>query len=157
MSSIKDLQVLEKYLSEEELKEVAKEVAKNAMQNSLGEQNPYAKNNAEFYMKEGFLLALYKELETDQIYTSELVDKLKEKVEREIFKMSFYQLPPLFNKIVEQAIAENESVIKEKINSLTSDFVNSENYPSAWGTFKDHIGEQLGDMLYGLLEQKFKK
>jgi len=49
MSNINDLEVLSKYLSEEELKEIAKDVAFAHFSSKLKESNPYAKSNLEFY------------------------------------------------------------------------------------------------------------
>lgn len=154
---VKELEVLEKYLCEKDLREVAIRVAYDAMKDSLGKENPYAKTNAEYFMREAFLQGINKHLGNDTVFTSEIIEISKKKIKKQISSTQRYQLPRRFDELVEKAIESNEDKIKEKINSIADDFVNSDDYFSAHQRFTDAIGQNVGDLIYSLLEENFKK
>jgi FtsZ-binding cell division protein ZapB len=155
MSNINDLEVLSKYLSEEELKTVAKEVAYAHFSSKLKEDNPYAKSNLEFYIGQGALQAVLQ-------YGNELnfdfhAQELKEKTSKLIKGLQNYQLPNTYTEIAKEQIESQREEIQNRMKQMISDFVNGGDYPSTYSTFTQAVGEQLGDMLYTLLEEKFKK
>ena len=155
MSNINDLEVLSKYLSEEELKEIAKDVAFAHFSSKLKESNPYAKSNLEFYIGQGALQAVLQ-------YGEELnfdfhAQELKEKISSLIKSLQTYQLPNTYTKIAEEAVENSRDAIQDRMKELISKFVNEGEYPSIYGTFQDKVGEKLADLLYTLLEEKFRE
>lgn len=155
MSNINDLEVLSKYLSEEELKTVAKEVAYAHFSSKLKEDNPYAKSNLEFYISQGALQAVLQY--GDKLNFDFHAQELKEKTSKLIKGLQSYQLPNTYTKIAEEQIESQKEEIQNRIKEMISDFVNGGEYPSIYGTFQDKVGEKLADLLYILLEEKFKK
>ena len=155
MSNINDLEVLSKYLSEDELKAVAKEVAYAHFSSKLKEANPHAKSNLEFYIAQGAYQAVLQYGE--QLNFDFHAQELKEKVSKNIKALTVYNLPSTYTKIAEEAIEENRGIIQDRMKNLISEFVNGGDYPNIYGTFQDKVGETLADLLYELLEEKFKK
>lgn len=155
MSQIKDLEILEKYLSQEELKEVAKEVASNYFSSSLSKNNPYAKTNLEFYIGQGALQAVLEY--GDKLDFDFHSQELKERVSKLIKNLSVYNLPNTYVDIAKEYIESNKNIIHEKIDSLMSDFVNKDDYNTAYRTFSDYIGEMFADLLDNLLKEKYSK
>ena len=81
MNSLKDLEVLQKYLSEDELKDVAKQVAYDTFRNSIGSGNVHSKDNIEFYIKHGAYEAVVQHAKENQLEDiSELSKQLNTKV-----------------------------------------------------------------------------
>jgi hypothetical protein len=155
MTTIKDLEVLEKYLSADELKKIAKEVAKELFEDSLGSQNPNRKSNLDYYIGQGALKAV-EEYMVD-FDKDELVKDLKEKTKSNIKKLTVYHLPDDYNKIAKQEIEKNKQLIKDKISKYIDDFVNGEEYPNSYRTFSEFLGEQFSDTIYNILGKEFKK
>ena len=155
MSQIKDLEILEKYLSQDELKEVAKEVASNYFSNSLSKSNPYAKRNLEFYIGQGALQAVLEY--GDKLDFDFHSQELKGRVSKLIKNLSVYNLPNTYVDIAKEYIESNKSIIYEKIDSLMRDFVNKEDYNTAYRTFSAYIGEAFADLLDNLLKEKYSK
>lgn len=154
MSTVNDLDILSKYLSEEELKDIAKQVAYAHFSDTLNQSNQYAKSNLQFYIGQGALNAVLQ-------YGQELdfdfhAQELKDRVSTLIKKLDTYNLPSTYQDIAKQYVEDNREVIQNKMEELMYDFVNNDKYPNAYGTFADKVGEQLGDMLYSMLEDKFK-
>jgi len=154
MNNIKDLEVLSRYLSEDELKSVAKEVAYDYFSNTLKESNPHAKSNLEFYIGQGALQAVLQ-------YGEELnfdfhAQELKEKTSKLIKSLQNYQLPDTYIKIAKEQIENQREEIQNRMKDMISNFVNGGDYPSAYSTFTQAVGEQLGDLLYNILKEKFK-
>lgn len=155
MNQINDLEVLSKYLSEEELKVIAKEVAYAHFSKHLSESNPHSKSNLDYFIGKGALQAVLQ-------YGTELdfdfhAKELKERVSKLIKGLSRYELPNTYTKIAVEQIESQKEEIQSRMKELVSNFVNGGDYPSVYGTFTEKVGEQLGDMLYSLLEEKFKK
>ena len=155
MSNIQDLEVLQKYLSEDELKEVAREAALTYFKSSLGSQNPHAKSNLDFYIGQGALQAVLQ-------YGAEIdfdfhAQEIKKKTSELISEMRKYDLPDTYREIAEQQIESQREEIQDRMKQLISDFVNGGDYPNAYRTFESEVGEKLGDLLYNLLEKEFKK
>lgn len=155
MSNIQDLEVLQKYLSEDEFKEVAREAALTYFKSRLGSQSPHAKSNLDFYIGQGALQAVLQ-------YGAELnfdfhAQEIKEKTSELISEMSQYNLPTTYREIAEQQIESQREEIQDRVKQLVSDFVNGGDYPNAYKTFESEVGEKLGDLLYSLLEKEFKK
>ena len=155
MSQIKDLEILEKYLSQDELKEVAKEVASNYFSNSLSKSNPYAKRNLEFYIGQGALQAVLEY--GDKLDFDFHSQELKGRVSKLIKNLSVYNLPNTYVDIAKEYIESNKSIIYEKIDSLMRDFVNKEDYNTAYRTFSAYIGEAFAYLLDNLLKEKYSK
>ncbi len=155
MTEVKDLEILSKYLSEDELKDVAKNVAYNHFANSLKGDNPHAKSNLDFYIGQGALQAVLQ-------YGTELnfdfhAQELKTKVSSLIKNMKDYQLPTSYTDIAKETIEENREEIQAKMQTLVSNFVNDESYSNSYKMFTEMLGETLGDLAYGIFEREFKK
>jgi len=154
MNEVKDLEVLSKYLSEEELKDIAKDVAYNHFSSKLKESNPHAKSNLEFYIGQGALQAV-------QQYGHEIdfdfhAQELKDKTSKLIKGLRDYNLPDNYQEIAKQTVEEHREEIQNRMKEKIAEFVNGDKYPSLYSTFEQCVGEQLGDLLYSMLEEKFK-
>ena len=154
MKNPQELEVLEKYLSEDELKDVAKQVAFDYFKNNLGSQNPHRKSNLDFYLGQGCLEAV-KEY-GNKINFDFHAQELKEKTSKLIAKLSDYNLPDNYKEIAKEAVESHREEIQNKMKDKISSFVNGDDYPNMYKTFSEAVGEQLGDLLYNLLEEKFK-
>lgn len=155
-NTIKDLEVLEKYLSEEELKEVARSVAFDAFKNSIGSINSEnRKSNYEWYLKQGALEAVREHI--SDFDANSLTKDLQKKTKELIQKLTVYQLPDTYQKIAKEYIENNKHIIEDKMQKIMQNFVNKEDYNTAYSTFQEFIGERFGDLLYSLLEKEFKK
>lgn len=155
MKALQDLEVLEKYLSEEELKEVAKDVARELFRSSLGNKNPHRKTNLDYYIGQGALQAV-EEYMVD-FDKEELASDLKTRTKSIIKGMSVYNLPDTYIQIAKEEIENSRQLIKDKINKYIEDFVNGTEYPNSYGKFSEVLGDQLGDTVYIILEKAFKK
>jgi len=158
-NTIKDLEVLERYLSQDELKAVAKEVAYKAFESSIGKYNSeHRKSNYEWYLKQGALEAVREHI--SDFDAKDLAENLRDKTLTLIKKLDRYDLPNNYNEIAKQHIEENKSIITDKINQHLTDFVNNEkefSYKGAYNTFSEYIGQQMTDIIYRLFEEHFKK
>ena len=134
---------------------IAKEVAYAHFSKHLSESNPHSKSNLDYFIGKGALQAVLQ-------YGTELdfdfhAKELKERVSKLIKGLSRYELPDTYTKIAVEQIESQKEEIQSRMKELVSNFVNGGDYPSVYGTFTEKVGEQLGDMLYSLLEEKFKK
>ena len=159
MSQITELDILSKYLDEDELKEIAKQAAYDLFKSSIGPDNPHRKANIEFYAIRGAMLAM-KEAQ-DITFLDTLQSEFNAKVKRAVKSLQWYQIDTKqfgYTKIVENAIKTNESTIINKINELVNAKVNNdEDYDSLCSNVNDYVGECMGSLIYEMLEQKFKK
>jgi hypothetical protein len=155
MKTLQDLEVLERYLSEEELKGVAKDVARELFRSSLGEKNPHRKANLDYYIGQGALQAV-EEYMVD-FDKEELASDLKARTKALIKTFSVYNLPDTYIQIAKEEIENSKQLIKDKINKYVDDFVNGTEYPNSYGKFSEILGEQLGDVVYNILGKEFKK
>jgi hypothetical protein len=155
MKTLQDLEVLERYLSEEELKEVAKDVARELFRSSLGEKNPHRRTNLDYYIGQGALQAV-EEYMVD-FDKEELASNLKARTKTIIKGMSVYNLPDNYIQIAKDEIEASKEMIKDKINKCINDFVNGEEYPNSYRTFSEFLGEQFGEVVYSILGKEFKK
>lgn len=117
MSNIKDLEVLQKYLSEDELKEVAREAALSYFKSRLGSQSSHAKSNLDFYIGQGALQAVLQ-------YGAEInfdfhAQELKEKTSKLISEMRKYDLPDTYREIAEEQIESQREEIQDRLTTLT--------------------------------------
>ena len=151
---VQDLDILSKYLSEEELKEIAKQVAYDKFSSYLGKDNPHRGNNYEYYIKYGALESVREHMKDFDV--QELTGMLKHRVSVIIKNMQYYQLPDEYKEIAKQYMVDNKSIITSKIDKLLEDYVNSEDYYSCYSSFKDYVGEVFGEILYTMLEDRFK-
>jgi len=154
-TEIKDLELLSKYLSEEELKEVAKNVAASKMSLYFDAKNQNRKSNLEYYIQQGALLSVEECL--SDFDKKELVSLLKEKTIENIKSLQIYHLPNSYEQIAKDVIKENEQIIKDKMNLLISNFVNGSEWDSMYNRFTKDLGDIFGDLLYSMLEKNFKK
>lgn len=153
LNDIKDLEVLSKYLSEEELKEVAKDVAKELFRNSMSLSNPNAKSNVDFYAKQGAYLAVKEYAEVnDEIDFKEMSKSLNKKVDGVIKGLQSYQLgyDYILNEAVENRREDIQRRVDEILNNLLQD---EENYS---GVYKRVEGD-LGYVIAEHLMEHFKK
>ena len=155
MKTLQDLEVLERYLSEDELKEVAKDVARELFKSRLGEKNPNRRTNLDYYIGQGALQAIEDYmLDFDK---DELASDLKTRTKTLIKNLSVYNLPDNYKEIAKEEIENSQQLIKDKINKYIDDFVNGEEYPNSYRTFSEFLGEQFGDVVYTILGREFKK
>src|SRR5690606_24111057 len=116
-NSLKDLEVLQKYLSEEELKEVAKQVAYDTFKSSIGSSNPHSKDNIEFYIKHGAYEAVVKHAKENQLENiSELSKDLNTKVARIINSLQVYNIP--YTDMVKEALEANRGTVVRKVEEV---------------------------------------
>lgn len=157
--TLKDLEILQKYLSEEELKEIAKSVAYESFKSSIGSYNSQNReSNYEWYLKHGALEAVREHI--SEFDAQALVGDLQDKTKKLIKSLATYDLPDNYKTIAEEYIENNKSIIEDKMKSHITDFVNNEkefSYGGAYTTFKEYIGQQMTDIIYNLFEQYFKK
>jgi uncharacterized protein (UPF0264 family) len=158
-TSLKDLEVLEKYLSQDELKAIAKEVAYKAFESAIGTSNAlHRTSNLEHYLKRGALEAVkdhIKDFDKDK-----LVVQLQEKTLKLIESLNKYDLPNIYKDIAEKHIQNNSHIIINKMNEHITSFVNNEkefSYNGAYNTFSEYIGQQMTDIIYSLFKEHFKK
>ena len=153
---IKDLDILSKYLSEEELKEVAKSVAYKAFSSHMGVSNPHNKVNLDYYAGHGAYLAVKQHLTDGEI--EEFGADLKVRVKGMIGGMQSYQLPTEFKDLVKEAVTANREVIQTKVNQLVKQFLdNPTKYDSAFGELTNYIGELMSELLLTSLKENLNK
>lgn len=156
--TIQDLGILEKYLTEDELKDIAKKVAYDTFIKNLGIENPYAKSNAEFYIQHGAYQAVIQHACENQIDIKELSVDLEKRVKSLIRSTDRYHLPTTFNDLTTQIINEKcKPDIENKLNELLKDFIEKESFSSIYTTFESYIGNTLGEMMYDIVTKHFNK
>lgn len=155
MSNIADLKVLEKYLSEDELKGVAKEAAFQAFSNSIGKDNPHNKSNLEYYLKQGALDAVRDHL--PDLDAEELTSEMKKKTLRQIRGLKDYQLPDDYRDIAREVIEQRRSEIESKVNTLIDNFLSDqEPFGTVYTQVGERVSEAFSDIMYGIIEKQFK-
>lgn len=156
MKQLKELDVLSKYLSDDELKEIAKDVAKEEIHNYLGMQNLHRHTNFEFYVTHGAFEAV-KEY-ASSFDKEKLANSLNERVEQIIQNMQSYELPETYDEMVNEALKNNKDRIQFKIHKLVSRMINDEDeWPNLHSTFSNYVGGVFADLLYDILEKNFKE
>lgn len=154
---LKDLEVLSRYLSEEELKEVATQVAREAFENSMGIGNPYSKANIDFYASQGSYLAVkeYAE-ENDKIDFEEMSKTLNSKVNALIKGLTTYQLS--YEHIINEAVESRADDIKRKVDSIITQVLeDEESYTGVYKKVEQDLGYILADHLMSFLKESFTK
>lgn len=152
-NDIKDLEVLSRYLSEEELKEVAKDVAKGLFRNSMSPSNPHAKDNIDFYAKHGAYLAVKEYAEAnDEIDFKEMSKSLNKKVDGIIKGLQSYQLG--YDHILKEAVENRREDIQRRVDEILNNFLQDEETYS--GVYKRLEGD-LGYVIAEHLMEHFKK
>ena len=155
MNEIKDLTILEKYLSEEELKEVAKEVAFSAMNSSLGDSNPYAKDNLDYYIKKGAFQAVL--MHCDKIGIESLSQDLEKKITKIVKSTDRYDISSYLDPLVKESLQKHKDSIDNKVSQLVTDLVNdNEEWGSVYQQFSEFLGDVIGGMIYNVIENHFK-
>lgn len=151
---VQDLDILSKYLSKEELKEIAKQAAYDKFSSYLGKDNPNRRSNYDYYIKYGALESVREHMKDFDV--QKLTKQLENKVRDIIKNMQSYHLPDEYKEIAKQYMLDNKNIITSKIDNLLKDFVNSEGYQSCHSSFKDYVGEVFSEILYTMLEDRFK-
>lgn len=157
-NSIKDLEVLSKYLSEEELKDIAKQVAYESFKNSIGSGNPHSKDNIEFYIKYGAYEAVVqhaKENALEDIF--ELSKQLNTKVAKIINSLQSYHIP--YTELIKEALDANKDTIIKKVDEVLSDKLDESNksYDAITSLVSEQLGYLMGDRLFEYFKQSFKE
>lgn len=155
-NSLKDLEVLQKYLSEEELKEIAKQVAYDAFKDSIGSGNPYSKDNIQYYIKYGAYEAVVKHAKENQLENiSELSKDLSAKVAKIINNLQSYNIP--YEDMVKEALEAHRETVIRKVEEVIKDACQDDGkYYQISSQVKDTIGEWIGDRLMVYLKESFK-
>ena len=154
-NDIKDLEVLSKYLSEEELKEVAKDVAKGLFRNSMSPSNPNTKSNVDFYAKHGAYLAVKEYAEAnDEIDFNEMSKSLNKKVDGIIKGLKSYELgyDGVVNQAVENRRVDIERRVDEILNNLLQD---EESYSGVYKKVEGDLGYVIAEHLMEHLRKSF--
>lgn len=161
MKTIKDLDILSKYLDEDELKDIAKEVAKEAFKNNIGLQNPYRKENIEYYLIRGAFMVLYENMQDASINLQELFNV---KIAQAIKKISLYDLQygnwSNLSQMVNSSLEPHKNaidfrvaeIIKESYLSATNDY-NDKLYTKVF----DIVGETVSELINDSLKLKFNE
>lgn len=156
-TQLKDLEVLSRYLSEEELKEVASQVARETFRNSMGIGNPHSKANIDYYASQGAYLAVkeYAE-ENDEIDFKETSRALNGKVNALIKGLSLYQLN--YDPIIQEAVENRAGDIKRKVDDLITQFLeDEESYSGVYKKVEGELGYILAEHLMTHLKESFTK
>lgn len=155
-NSLKDLEVLQKYLSEDELKDVAKQVAYDTFRNSIGSGNVHSKDNIEFYIKHGAYEAVVQHAKENQLEDiSELSKQLNTKVAKIIGSLQSYNIP--YSNMVQEALEANRGTVIRKVEEVIKEVCQDDDkYYQISSQVKNTIGEWLGDKLMEYLKESFK-
>lgn len=155
-NSLKDLEVLKKYLSEDELKDVAKQVAYDTFRNSIGSGNVHSKDNIEFYIKHGAYEAVVKHAKENQLEDiSELSKQLNTKVAKIINSLQSYNIP--YSNMVQEALEANKHTVVRKVEKVIKEVCQDDDkYYQISSQVKNTIGEWIGDKLMEYLKESFK-
>lgn len=153
LNDIKDLEILSKYLSEEELKEVAKDVAKETFRRAMNPSNEHSKDNVDYYAKHGAYLAVKEYAEdNDQIDFKEMAESLNKKVNSIIKGLRDYQLG--YDGIVNQAVENRRVDIQRRVDEILNNLLQDEESYS--GVYKKVEGD-LGYVIAEHLMEHFRK
>ena len=159
-TNIKDLEVLQKYLSEEELKEVAKQVAYESFRNSMGSGNPNNKSNIDFYAKYGAYEAVKQHITDGGFREEEFVDELRERVKGIIKRLSRYDVP--LDSVVEEILEEKRDEVRVKVDDVWKEWVSKEEddfgslYSCISRSGADYISEYIIETFENSLKDKFQ-
>lgn len=156
-TNITDLEVLSKYLSEEELKEVAKDAAKELFRNSMSLSNPNAKSNVDFYAKHGAYLAVKEYAEAnDEIDFEEMSKSLNKKVDFVIKGLKSYQLgyDHILKEVVENRREDIQRRVDEILNNLLQD---EESYSGVYKRVEGDLGYVIAEHLMEHFKSSFNK
>lgn len=157
MSKVTDLEVLSKYLSEDELKDVARQVAYELFKSSIGVDNPHAKVNLEYYIKHGAYEAVVQHAtENGVVDIDELSKSLNTKVAKIITGLESYQIP-YQNLITEAVQANKETIVRHVEETIKNAMEDTEKYNSIYQQVNSSIGEYLGDTLMNHLKESLNK
>lgn len=160
-TEIKDLEVLEKYLSEDELKEVAKQVAYESFRNSMGSGNPHNKSNIDFYAKYGAYEAVKQHISEGEFREEEFVEELKEKVSKIIKGLGWYEIP--LQEVVQEVVEERKEEVRNRVDEVWKEWVSKEEedfgslYSSISRSGADYISEYIIETFENSLKDKFQK
>ena len=152
-TNIKDLEVLEKYLSEDELKEVAKEVAYNAFKSSLGANNPVSRSNLNFFISQGAYEAVKQHITENDFREEEFVEELRSKVSSVIKGLNYYQLP--LDEVIEEVVDEKKGEIRDRIDKVWEEVVNDES--DTFNSLHDRIRYMASDYIQDYMVEIFEE
>ena len=154
---LKDLEVLEKYLSKEELKEVAKEVAYNAFSRHLGKANPHGKANLEYYIRWGAFEAVKKHITENEFKEEEFVDKLRVKVDRLITRLTPYDIN--LNEAVKKAIEIHKPYIQANVEEAVQEYFDlpQDDFNSLYSKLDRSATDMLQDFVITKFIESVKK
>src|SRR5690554_3560336 len=92
-TKIKELDVLAKYLDEQELKEIAASAAYDLFKSSIGTLNEHGKENLDYYVKHGAYEAVRQHAQENEVDMARLSKDLNTKVAKLISELRSYQIP----------------------------------------------------------------
>lgn len=158
MTKIEELDIVSKYLDQDDLEQIAKQAAYDLFKDTISiKNNKYARDNIEFYITKGTMLAMTQELEPIR---KELQSTFNKKVLKAVEKLDSYDICKEeygFTKILKDVIEINKPIIEEKITSILSELVNND---EAWGSIyskvQTSIGDIFADVILSLIEGKYK-
>lgn len=156
-TNITDLEVLSKYLSDEELKEVAKDVAKEQFRRAMHPSNPSSDSNVDFYAKQGAYLAVkeYAE-ENDKIDLESLSAELNKKINGVIKGLNFYQLD--CNEIVKEAVENRRGDITRRVDDIITQLLaDEESYAGVYKKVEGDLGYIIAEQFMEHLRNSFKQ
>ena len=160
MTQVKDLEILSKYLSDDELKDIAKNAAYDLFKGSISqEDNKYAKDNISYYITQGAMMAMADAIEPIK---TELQEGFNERIIRAIKELSIYSLIGNktygFDPIITDAIQAHKEAIKAKVDEIVNHVINDDcDSDSLYGKTQDTIGNVFAEMLTDMLRAKYEK
>ena len=152
-TNIKDLEVLEKYLSKEELKEVAKEVAYDAFKSSLGVENPHSRSNLNFHLAKGAYEAVKQHITENDFREEEFVEELRSKVSSVIKGLNYYELP--LGEVIGEVVDEKKGEIRDRIDKVWEEVVNDES--DTFNSLHDRIRYRASDYIQDYMVEIFEE
>lgn len=154
---LKDLEVLEKYLSEKELKEVAKEVAYNTFNRYLGKENLNKKSNMSHFIRWGAYEAVKKHITENDFKEEEFVDKLRGKVDKLINRLTPFELN--LNETIKEAIGLEKPRIQSYINKTVDKYLGlpDDDYDSMYSKLNRSTTDMLQDFVITKFIESVKK
>lgn len=155
-TKIKDLDVLAKYLDEQELKEIAASAAYDLFKSSLGTLNEYGKKNLDYYMKYGAYEAVRQHAQENEVDIARLSKNLNTRVAELISELKSYQIP--YEHLLDAALVANKETIERKVNSVIDRLVtDDEKYDSVYRACTERVGEVIAEVVTAALKNFYSK
>lgn len=156
-----ELEVLSKYLTTEELKEIAKEVAKEAFKSSIGAENPHSKENIQYFTIQGAMMAMRDAIDPIR---SELQPHFNDRILKAINGLSYYSIignkTYRLDEMINNALSVHETEITKRVNKIIEDgYLNpgAKYSDELYRAVYDRVGDNVNQIINEALELKYKQ